>query len=271
MLTKMMADTLLGGTSHEICATVLKQMQTEAVLHDVQGEVKDLAIVGCELILRQDLLHRFLAKQALLREELQKFDVDQLKIFSPSHKMHRGFFSLLDHDVARQVVYRDRPIDKDRLIEALVKPRMAFHGTLDRCVPGITQHGFLMPGDRHPESKAAHKVRCASFGGKGIYATPDFLYSLYYSLEGKRQDSFQVLVCAVTLGRAADVTLLWNPNDPEAFGRFSHPIFEDTDSHLFSFQPWEQGNPASEYCVFDKAQILPCYILHLKYTPPVNV
>ncbi|KAF2464369.1 uncharacterized protein BDR25DRAFT_381508 [Lindgomyces ingoldianus] len=199
----------------------------------------DWRILHCENILRNDLRTKFLQYQAELRRELMALDVEHLKACVPrQHQRAKG----------------EGTSAKEQIIEYLTKPRIAFHGTRREVVPCIVQHGFLKPGSPHPLTKKPLSIVNGAAYGQGIYCSPEAWYAFLYSsgqetalveLPGRK-----LLVCAVITGRTAMVTQgcnWWDKSKP----------FPGADSNV---------NPSGlAYILFNNAQILPCYVLHLDW------
>ncbi|KAJ7583193.1 hypothetical protein C8J56DRAFT_893928 [Mycena floridula] len=142
------------------------------------------------------------------------------------------------------------------IVDYLVKPRVTFHGTHRQLVSSIVQCGFLRPGDIHPVTGFPLPVRCGSTYGRGIYSSPDPHFALSYSGEWAEATApgtipgIKLLVCATIMGRTAAMFREDNWRDQ------NHP-YPGSDSHV--------ANNEKEYIVFDNAQILPCYVLHLDW------
>ena len=191
-------------------------------------------VLHVEEVIRPDLARRFSCFQENLREELLH-RTRSLRGFVPQH-LHRA------------------PV-KD-MVEHLVKPRITFHGTQRHFVPSIVRHGFIKPGTSRPGSKEKHEVRCGSTYGMGIYSSPSADFSLSYSdwwgTATKPNEFFglKLIVCATIMGRTRFVAR-------EDNWRTQMEPYEGADSHV--------ANRLLEYIVFDTAQILPVYVLHLDW------
>jgi hypothetical protein len=197
-------------------------------------------ILHCENILRNDLQNKFLQTQQDMREKLMNEHISELrKCVPPEFRRYRGSGSAA----------------KEQLVDYLVKPRITFHGTRRENVPSIVQHGFLKAGDVHPVTKKPLPIWNGSVYGQGIYSSPEAWYALLYAEEGRETKSSQLpglklLVCATIMGRSAvlDYDDNWfHRNEP----------YPGSESHVNASQ--------YAYIVFNSAQILPCYVLHLDW------
>jgi hypothetical protein len=219
--------TLLGATPKQIC----ERIAPSAGL---------LRIVHCESVIRSDLQRAFEDRQAVMRDRLNRLSLATLDRSIPrEHRRGHG-------NVTTQ---------KKEAIDYLLKPRITFHGTRKETVRSIVRHGFLKPGDVHPGTGEALPVRCGSTYGRGIYSSPDPSFSLSYTEYAEKTTASDIagqklIVCATIMGRANSIFRgdnWWDLSKPR----------EGSDSHV--------GNNGLEYIVFDSAQILPCYVVHLNW------
>ncbi|CAH0056318.1 unnamed protein product [Clonostachys solani] len=192
-------------------------------------------VVHVEQVLRTDLARDFEQFQGSLRRKLSRLPHDQLRRHIPVELRSRRVEDMVDH---------------------LVKPRLTFHGTQRQNVPSIVRHGFVAPGARNPELGETQEVRCGSTYGRGIYSSPSAGFSLSYS-DGKLvRDSdkefsgLKLIACATIMGRSRVMF-----RDDE--WRTEDKAWEGADSHL--------ANGGMEYIVFDAAQIIPVYVIHLDW------
>ena len=145
--------------------------------------------------------------------------------------------------------------EKEGFVEYLTKPHLTFHGTRRALVPSIVQHGFLAPGSLHPVTKQSHSVFNGSVYGRGIYSSPQAWYAMMYGDNDERTTlselpGCKLLVCATIMGRTAVMA------HEDRWHDRTEP-FPGADSHVNESQ--------HAYIVFNAAQILPCYVLHLDY------
>ncbi|KAK8044908.1 hypothetical protein PG993_004932 [Apiospora rasikravindrae] len=194
-------------------------------------------VLHVEEVLRQDLLHAFQKRQERLRHELSGRSATYLRRYVP-------------HSVARGSRIED-------MVEHIVKPHQTWHGTQRQFVPSIVRYGFFKPGQVNPATKAEHEVRCGSTYGRGIYSSPDPAFSLSYSngrCEATSPDQYfglKLIVCATLMGRASSIVREDNWREEDR----THS--EHVDSYV--------GNRELEYIVFDRAQIIPVYVVHLDW------
>jgi len=200
---------------------------------------ENLRVLHVESVLRNDLYSKFLVRQEQMFQDLKTKSYSSLRKCVPKDQQE-------GHG-------RDTP---ETLARHLTAPKMTFHGTSTRFVPSIIRHGFLAPGAKHPETHQTLPVRCGSTYGQGIYSSPSAEFSLSYSGTEARPTTttgfwgMKLFVCATIMGRTAQMTRedeWWLQTKP----------FEGADSHV--------GNYNMEYIVFDSAQILPCYVIHLDW------
>jgi hypothetical protein len=217
----------LGATPKQICELIAPR---EGLLR----------VVHCEAVMRSNSLTAFEDKKAIMREQLNRFSLSTLARSVPSGHW-RGHGSTQSQ--------------KQEIIEYLLTPRITFHGTQKETVRSIVRHGFLKPGDVHPGTGITLPVRCGSTYGRGIYSSPSPSFALSYTSWAAKTTAsdiagMKLIVCATVMGRASAVFRGDNWRD------LSQPR-EGADSHV--------GNCEQEYIVFDSAQILPCYVVHLDW------
>ncbi|KAI8963799.1 hypothetical protein F5Y11DRAFT_130180 [Daldinia sp. FL1419] len=193
-------------------------------------------VLYVEEVIRSDLAGKFFKKQMEIKERLSEYSTITLHGCVPA--------SL--HHIKRKEVY----------IDHLVKPTMTFHGTQRQLVPSIVRYGFLKPGQRNPGTNQEHGIRCGSTYGRGIYSSPSADFALSYTGNAcqatKPNEYFgiKLFVCATIMGRTADVYREDNWRDQ---GR----AYPGADSHI--------SNRGLEYIVFNSAQILPIYVIHIDW------
>lgn len=218
-------NSLLGKTPGQICAGIPEYFR---ILH-------------MESVIRGDLYDGFLCQQQELRKQLLEVPLPTLRRSVPV-------------EVRRHL--RNRSSEKESLVDHLVNPHLTFHGTRRDLVPSIIRHGFLLPGDPIPLSKEASVVRCGSTYGRGIYSSPSSVFSLAYSGYGasatkpNEYNGLKLIVCATVMGISA--TMGRDDN-----WRERKTPFPGSNSHVTQDQ--------NEYIVFNRAQIIPCYVIHLDW------
>jgi hypothetical protein len=198
-----------------------------------------LRVIHCEKIMRTDLRANFYQSQEELRESLSRQSLNHLsQIVPPEFRRSHGKGA------------------KEEMIDYLIKPKLTFHGTRSATVSSIVRHGFLKPGDKHPNTGEEIGVRCGNTYGKGIYTSPDPFFAIGYSefdahpTRSEEIPGLKLIVCATLMGRAA--TIFREDN-----WRHQSKAYPGADSHV--------GNMGQEYIVFSAAQILPCYVIHLDW------
>ncbi|GLB45088.1 hypothetical protein LshimejAT787_1901660 [Lyophyllum shimeji] len=142
---------------------------------------------------------------------------------------------------------------RDAAYDRFGKEEIVFHGTLRQNVGSIVRSGFVVPGGKTATGEVVD-VRCGSTWGQGIYTSPDPEYSLSYAdhteggVKGHRRllPGQKLIVCAILMGRRR---LMNNTR------RLNPSVEEGYDSHV--------SPNKLEYVVFNSAQVLPLYVLHL--------
>ena len=205
---------------------------------------EDIRILHIEPVFRSDLVSRHLKAKA---------------------RIHQYLLAMSKHKLRKSVPFRDiRPGSTDDTVPGLAahlaRPSVTFHGAPRHVMNSIVRYGFVLPGKEIGHSGQALEVRCGSTFGRGVYSSPDLMYASSYtqyqsgtSLELNRPSDvpgFRIVVCATLMGRALQVSR------GEARG-VEGLLSEDAHSHVSPSQ--------LEYIVFDTAQIIPCYVLHLDY------
>lgn len=199
------ASALLDKSLEEICA----------------GIPQDFRVLHVERVIRNDHLLGFYQRQQEIRERLDKVPLRTLR-------------SAVDPST------RSSARTKVEVIEALVEPRMTFHGTTSNVVRGIVQHGFLKPGDVNPAT--GHKLwqRCGGTYGAGVYSSPNAEFALMYSgqyaaaTEPSHFWGLKLLVCAVVMSLPAAMTRSdewWTQSEP----------FPGADSHVANSSEAPEG------------------------------
>lgn len=193
-------------------------------------------ILHVEEVLRVDLARKFHDKQQDMRDQLSKQSYSSLHKCAPPNLQQTK--------------------RKDVLVEYFVKPRVTFHGTTRQIVPSIVRYGFLKPGDSKPGTKEKHDIRCGATYGRGIYSSPNPDFSLSYTgnlCHATKPTEFfgiKLVVCATLMGRTANMVR-------EDDWREQTSPYPGADSHI--------ANRDLEYVVFDTAQILPVYVIHIDW------
>ena len=194
---------------------------------------KVFRILHIECVLRSDLSRAFLGKQDQLRKKLVDYPLERLRGTVPV-------------EIRRELRKRGGREEKESLADFLVEPRLTFHGTRKDHVASIVRQGFLIPDKS--------EVRCGSTYGRGIYSSPDAEFALCYtgydaSPTGSSEFAgLKLIVCATIMGVSST---MYREDD---WKEQTEP-YPGADSHV--------ANREYEYIVFDQAQIIPCYVIHL--------
>ncbi|KAF8070035.1 hypothetical protein FPV67DRAFT_1667930 [Lyophyllum atratum] len=147
---------------------------------------------------------------------------------------------------------------KDVAWDKYGKEEVVFHGTLRQNVGSIVRSGFVVPGEKTVTGESV-SVRCGSTWGQGIYTSPEPEFSLSYTdhtregeVKGHRRliPGQKLIVSAVLMGRRCNMT---------ATLRSIPGVKQGFDSHV--------SPNKMEYIVFNSAQVLPLYVLHLGNGP----
>jgi hypothetical protein len=194
-------------------------------------------VLHVESVLRNDLVERFFTCRAEMRQRLRT---------RPNGELSRS----IPHDAQNQMK------NHEEMVDYLTTPRLTFHGTGRNVIHSIVRYGFTKPGGRIGDTEDKLSVRCGSTYGRGIYCSPSPEFSLNYSghwaTPTKKDEiaSMKLVVCGVLMGRTAGLTRDDN-------WRKHSEAMPQADSHV--------ANSEFEYIVFDEAQIVPCYVLHLDW------
>jgi len=128
---------------------------------------------------------------------------------------------------------------------------IVFHGTQRKFIPNIITRGFVKPGDVMNKNGDRLQVRCGSTFGRGIYTSPSPRYSMSYTdvepATRRGVPGQKIIVCAVLMGRRHSCS--------DNIYRLMDSATSGYDSHM---SPSEY-----EYIVFNAAQLLPLYVLHV--------
>ena len=208
----------------------------------IENIPSNMRILHVEEIIRADLAKKFRAKRAELRREIENMSYTSLsRLLLPGRTVRR----------------------KEDAIDRILSPHMTFHGTDRSNVPLIVRHGFLKPGNALPkefkatgDGSGVHRVQQGSTYGRGVYSSPSPQFALDYSggvcepTLSKEYFGVKLIVCATLMGRTKRVD--------RSFGlRNESTAVANHDSHI--------ANRDLEYVVFDVAQILPVYVIHLDW------
>ena len=207
------------------------------------GITDELRVVHVEPVFRGDLVTRFLRKRRTLKTQLLQLSKAQLRK------------SINGEDIRRGRVEDSH----EGFAEYLSTPRVSFHGAPKPVIASIVRYGFVLPNERIGNDKdaATLEIRCGASYGVGIYSSPSLDFACMYAPErheggyspnAYNAPGFRIIVCATIMGRPLEVTR-------EDTRRTQGVSKEGAHSHV--------SPDGLQYIVFDKAQIIPCYVLHL--------
>ncbi|KAK4555170.1 hypothetical protein LTR86_007936 [Recurvomyces mirabilis] len=228
-------------TANDTARHLLGRSITEICKDDEFG---DLRILHVEPVFGDDLVVKFLLKKAEVKEKLMQMSFESLRRCISSRQRNA-----------------DRiPNDKEAFADYLTQPQVTFHGAPRHVVSSIVRYGFLIPGQKIGFTGKILDVECGSSFGVGIYSSPNASYASCYGRSSGEYTTgftspssvpgFRLLVCATLMGRSIEVTR----EDRRRQGGVANA---DADSHV--------SPNKMEYIVFDSAQIIPCYVLHVDY------
>lgn len=206
---------------------------------DICKQLPDgIRILNIESVFRKDLVAKFLSRQANLKASL----------------LAQGYQALRDSVTKHELRPGSSKDTLEGLAEFLVKPRATFHGAPRAVISSIVRHGFVIPGEDIGDSGKQNSIRCGASFGVGIYSSPDPVFASEYTPYGKGKGltadqigGTRLIICAVVMGRKLEVT-----RQQTRRTKGVHDI--NADSHI--------SPDGMEYVVFDKAQIIPVYVLH---------
>ncbi|KAG6917221.1 hypothetical protein DXG01_003335 [Tephrocybe rancida] len=135
---------------------------------------------------------------------------------------------------------------KDAVWDQFGKEEIVFHGTPRHNVGSIVRSGFVVPGQQTVDGEKVH-VRCGSTWGMVGQRFYTDVTTAGIKQRGRRLLPGQkLIVCAVVMGRRRLMT---------ETRRYIPTVEPGFDSHVSPSQ--------LEYIVFNSAQVLPLYVLHL--------
>ncbi|PPJ52356.1 hypothetical protein CBER1_09836 [Cercospora berteroae] len=133
---------------------------------------------------------------------------------------------------------------KARMIDYMLRPRHAFHGTNSAILDSIAKWGLLGPGDTNPMTGLAIPKRLGSTYGPGIYVTTEVHLANTYSNWNEEE-------------------LLFLDPAERAPGKIRKRVLS-----LFPGAHGHVANDGQEY-VLPKEQILPLYIVDFDWIPEI--
>jgi len=245
---------LLGESIEDICRRVTHPERCSGTYHQ-NGRVRNdnLRVLHVEPVIRHDLVARFLRRRDTIHEELLQM---------PYRDLRRSV------DRSR-VSYNSREDTIAGLANVLAEPSITFHGAQRHTLASIVRYGFLVPGSDIGSTGTVLNIRSGASYGVGVYSSPDPAVAMNYGdryygaalSEGSsvykvhHTPGLKLLVCATLMGRPATVSRSETRRTTDILVGSAH-------SHV--------SPCGSEYIVFDSAQIIPCYILHLDDHPDMR-
>lgn len=241
---------ILGKSIEEICKEITHPQWYHGGFYGGKLVNDDIRILHVEPVFRADLVRRFLERKREIHEDLLQMSYQDLR------RCVSG----------RTIRHHSREDTIEDLAQVLAEPSVTFHGAPRHKIESIVRYGFVVPGDDIGKTGVALEIaRGASFG-IGIYSSPDPYFAMIYgewnrgTYGAERSGAYRashargrkILVCATLMGRAA--TMRYGE-----VRRKNGLLLDTTHSHVSPDQ--------KEYTVFDSAQIIPCYVVHLADHP----
>jgi hypothetical protein len=201
-----------------------------------------LRVLHVEPVFRTDLVAKFTRKRQEMRRHFETMSPDSLRRCVRAKQLRCG-----GGDSGKAMA------------EILSTPEVTFHGAPRQVMRSIVRHGFVVPGQKIGQTGQENKIACGASFGVGIYSSPSIAFASSYAYDDTRNGEWRspaevpglrIVVCATLMGRPVQVSRA-------ATRRTKGLSHEQADSHV---SPNEL-----EYIVFDTAQIIPCYVLHLDY------
>jgi hypothetical protein len=213
---------------------------------------EDIRILHVEPVFRNDLVAKFNRRKTRMRNHLRSMPYGALRQSVSPEAIPRG----------------SRDDNMAGLTNELNWTHVTIHGAPRRVIESIVRYGFTLPGEEIGETGKELQVRCGSTYGMGIYSSPDPMYASMYLdynyptnpvvVQPADVPGMRLLVCATLMGRPMERQLDQRRKQGHAPGLLS----DQAHSHVSPNQ--------LEYVVFDNAQIIPVYVLHLDYGAEVT-
>jgi hypothetical protein len=200
-----------------------------------------LRVLHVEPVFRNDLVAKFARRRATMREHLASLSSSSLRKCIKPSELRRGKDTVED------------------MAEILSTPEVTFHGAPRKVMQSIVRYGFVVPGKKIGDTGVENGIACGASFGIGIYSSPSIDFASAYAYDNTRSGEWRnpadvpgmrIVVCATLMGRPIEVSR-------EATRRTEGISDQNADSHV--------SPNGLEYIVFDEAQIIPCYVLHLDY------
>lgn len=200
-----------------------------------------LRVLHVEPVFRDDLVAKFARRRETMREHLASLSGGSLRKCIKPSELRRGKDSVED------------------MAEILSTPEVTFHGAPRKVMQSIVRYGFVIPGKQIGKTGVENGIACGASFGIGIYSSPSIDFASTYAYDSTHHGEFRnpadvpgmrIVVCATLMGRPVQVSR-------DATRRTEGISDQNADSHV--------SPNGLEYVVFDEAQIIPCYVLHLDY------
>ena len=254
-LNKKVVEVIHGAIGSPLIMSLLMMIASEAeALIDAfgEGDVREITAavrgVGIKTRLASEAMHpdRYLGQSiadivASLPRTISVQCVENVlrtDLALQFEKMQRFLFDKHVKPFLKMKNIRDSPH-----ILARAEARVAYHGTNMEAVGYIVRDGLLVPG-----GESGIGVRCGSRFGTGIYSSPDPEFAAMYAQ--RMGTHYKLLLCAALLGR---------PDEDDDYG----PLEPQFDSRI--------ADGGQQFVVFHRAQMLPCYVLHIRIHDAVTM
>lgn len=200
-----------------------------------------LRVLHVEPVFRKDLVAKFTNKRIEMRKHLATLSANELR------------------ECINTKLLRPKGQDSvEDMADILSTPRVTFHGAPRHVMQSIVRYGFVVPGQKIGKTGRENEIACGASFGVGIYSSPSIDYASTYAEDSLNRGwrnpadvpGLRMVVCATLMGRPLRVSR-------DETRRKTGVLNGQADSHV----NWDQN----EYIVFDAAQIIPCYVLHLDY------
>ena len=216
----------------------------KSITHILATLPNALRVLHVEPVFRSDLVAKFLRRRERMQEHLQTLSYNSLRKCVDPAQLRRG-------DTTQTQI--------EAMAEILSTPKVTFHGAPRNIMQSIVRYGFVIPGQKIGQTDVRNEIACGASFGIGVYSSPSIGFASTYAYDNTRSADWRspaelpgmrIVVCATLMGRPVQVSR-------EETRRTEGLFTEHADSHV--------SPNGLEYIVFDTAQIIPCYVLHLDY------
>lgn len=196
---------------------------------------KNVRVLNVKSILRDDLAAPFFHRRLQMRQRL----------FTPPK------FALR---VMTCKCRRTNRSSREDLLDEILRPNIAFHGTPHKNVASIVKFGSRLPGSNSEDLMITSSRSSIAFDGRGIYSSPETLFAVSFAgFEGAAPTNsahlpgLRLFVCATLMGNCY--------------------IGTGVHGHLRESFDLQMTNNSFEYIVYDPAP-LPSYVVSLDMSTP---